>query len=38
VNGLRQLRMPQEVARARGRSVEEIAPKRMLEATGTETV
>src|SRR5436309_996232 len=38
VNGLRQLRMPSEVARARGRSVEEIAPKRMLEATGTETV
>jgi small subunit ribosomal protein S5 len=38
VNGLRQLRMPQEVARARGRSVEEIAPKRMLEATGTETI
>jgi small subunit ribosomal protein S5 len=38
VNGLRQLRMPAEVARARGMSVEDIAPKRMLEATGTETV
>jgi len=38
VDGLRQLRMPSEVARARGRAVEEIAPKRMLEATGTETV
>jgi small subunit ribosomal protein S5 len=37
VDGLRHLRMPQDVARARGRSVEEIAPKRMLEATGTET-
>ena len=38
IAGLKELRMPEEVARARGRSVEEIAPKRMLEATGTEVV
>ena len=36
VAGLHKLRMPEEVARARGRLVEDIAPKRMLEATGTE--
>jgi small subunit ribosomal protein S5 len=32
VAGLRELRMPEEVARMRGRPVEEIAPRRLLEA------
>lgn len=38
VAGLKSLRMPEEVARARGKRVEDIAPKRMIEATsGTGT-
>ena len=32
LQGLRELRRPEEVARLRGKSAEEIAPKRMLEA------
>jgi len=36
ISGLKHLRMPQEVARARGMLVEDIAPKRMLESTGTD--
>lgn len=35
VNGLHQLRRPIDIARTRGKSVESIAPKRMLEATGS---
>ncbi len=33
VAGLKQLRMPDEVARTRGRAVEDIAPKKMIEVT-----
>src|SRR3989441_12529341 len=32
ITGLRELRRPQDVARMRGRSVEEVAPRRLLEA------
>jgi small subunit ribosomal protein S5 len=32
VAGLRDLRMPEEVARRRGRSIEDVAPRRLLEA------
>jgi small subunit ribosomal protein S5 len=38
VAGLRELRMPEEVARMRGRPLEEIAPRRLLETmAGSET-
>jgi len=36
VAGLRELRMPEEVARMRGRPVEEIAPRRLLETKAAE--
>ena len=35
VAGLRELRTPQDVARMRGRPVEDVAPRRMLEAQAT---
>lgn len=38
IQGLHQLRRPEDIAAKRGRPVEEIAPRRMLEATGTEVL